>query len=51
MSILWEDYQPDDGTVEELFDTIEKNHGFHVITRHLALFGYCPECLAKMKKE
>jgi Fur family ferric uptake transcriptional regulator len=40
-----------DGTVEELFDTIEKNHGFHVITRHLALFGYCPECLAKMKKE
>ncbi len=40
-----------DGTVEELFGKIEKNHGFEVITRHLALFGYCPECRAKMVKK
>jgi len=40
-----------DGTVEELFGKIEKNHDFLVITRHLALFGYCPECRAKMKKD
>jgi len=40
-----------DGTVEGLFETIEKNHGFHVITKHLALFGYCRECRAKMDKD
>jgi Fur family ferric uptake transcriptional regulator len=40
-----------DGTVEELFEEIENNHGFHVITRHLALFGYCPECQAKRDKD
>ena len=40
-----------DGTVEGLFETIKKNHGFHVITKHLALFGYCRECRAKMDKD
>jgi Fur family transcriptional regulator, ferric uptake regulator len=40
-----------DGTVEELFEKIETDHGFHVITKHLALFGYCPECRAKMDKD
>ena len=40
-----------DGTVEELFKKIEKNHDFHVITKHLALFGYCKDCQEKQEKE
>jgi Fur family ferric uptake transcriptional regulator len=39
-----------DGTVEELFAQIEKNHHFQVITKHLALFGYCQACQEKLKK-
>lgn len=38
-----------DGTVEELFALIEKNHQFKVITKHLALFGVCKECQKKAK--
>ena len=36
-----------DGTVEELFESIEANHHFKVITRHLALFGICEKCQEK----
>jgi Fur family ferric uptake transcriptional regulator len=39
-----------DGTVEDLFAKIEENHKFHVITRHLALFGICEECQRKEKE-
>ena len=39
-----------DGTVEELFKEIEKNHNFEVITKHLALFGYCEKCQGKEKE-
>lgn len=40
-----------DGTVEELFGKIEKNKNFKVITKHLALFGYCEACQKKADKE
>ena len=40
-----------DGSVEELFDKVEKNAHFKVITKHLALFGYCEDCQKKMEKE
>jgi Fur family ferric uptake transcriptional regulator len=37
-----------DGSVEELFGKIEDSHHFKVITKHLALFGYCRDCQEKM---
>jgi Fur family ferric uptake transcriptional regulator len=39
-----------DGSVEELFGKIEENHHFKVITKHLALFGYCQACQKKIRK-
>jgi len=37
-----------DGSVEALFQNIEHDHHFKVITKHLALFGYCRDCQEKM---
>ena len=30
--------------VTGFFDHLEEKSGFHIITNHLVLFGYCPEC-------
>ena len=40
-----------DGTVEELFDSIEKNRHFKVVTKHLALFGTCEKCRKKAESK
>lgn len=40
-----------DGTVEELFATIAKNHHFEVVTKHLALFGTCESCQNKAESK
>ncbi|MCC7359957.1 MAG: transcriptional repressor [Anaerolineales bacterium] len=34
--------------VAQLFTQIEQEQKFHVETNHLALFGYCEDCLPKM---
>lgn len=34
----------DDETVEMLFQQIERQHNFQVVTNHLVLFGRCMQC-------
>jgi Fur family ferric uptake transcriptional regulator len=38
-----------DGKVEGFFEEIEKRQNFKVITKHLALFGYCDQCQKSQK--
>lgn len=40
-----------DGKIESLFHQIEIDHQFQVITKHLALFGFCEACRRTKKND
>lgn len=37
----------DNEVVQPLFERVEGQFGYQLITNHLILFGYCPACLAE----
>lgn len=41
----------DSQAVKNLFETLESQQGFQVITNHLVLFGLCPDCQIHFKKD